>query len=146
MSATIIGPRLAEARKSRGWTLREAEQRTGVPNAHICQIETGTIKRPEPATLIPLARAYGIPLAELMAAAGHDTSNAVTEYGLLLSSGGYQIRNTAPEIEKWIRNETRRGHVYRRRVIVVEDWEEVDAPSGARCHPGSASAPVPVER
>ena len=64
-------------------------------------------------------------------------SGAVTEYGVLYSSGGYLLQNPSPEIEKiypmaarvadQIRNG---GHVYQRRVIVVEDWHEViDAPA-----------------
>ena len=60
-----LGPRLAEARRQRGWTLREAERRTGIPNAHISQLETGTIRRPELATLVPLAAAYGLSPADL---------------------------------------------------------------------------------
>ena len=58
----------------------------------------------------------------------------VTEYGLLMSSGGFLTFNTSPEVEKIyptdqkIANEIRTGgHVYRRRIAVVEDWEEVDA-------------------
>ena len=61
---------LAAARKQRGWTLRQAERHSGVPNAHISQIETGAIKRPEAATLIRLADAYDLPPAGLMAMAG----------------------------------------------------------------------------
>lgn len=59
----------------------------------------------------------------------------VAEYGQLLSSGGYQTWNTEPYIERIyplaekIANERRRGKVFRRRIIVVKDWEEVDVPS-----------------
>lgn len=58
----------------------------------------------------------------------------VTEYGQELKGGGYQTWNTEPYIEKIyplaekIKNERRHGKVYRRRIIVVEDWTEVDAP------------------
>ena len=54
------------------------------------------------------------------------------EYGILMSSGGYQIRNGRAEIERiypvadWVADEKRNGtHVFRRRVIVVEDWAEL---------------------
>ena len=63
---TEAGTRLRAARNERGWSLREAERRSGVPNAHISQIETGTIQSPELATLQPLAKAYGIQLADLV--------------------------------------------------------------------------------
>lgn len=60
---------------------------------------------------------------------------AVTEYATLMSGGGFHVRNGDPEIEEiyplaqWIPNERRfGGRVYRRRVVVVEDWEEVSEP------------------
>ena len=59
------GVRLRQERERLGWSLREAERRTGVPNAHISQIETGAIKSPELATLAPLAAAYRLSLDEL---------------------------------------------------------------------------------
>jgi hypothetical protein len=56
----------------------------------------------------------------------------IAEYGLLMSGGGYHIRSIAPQVGRifptaeWIVGQIRTGgHVYRRRVIVVEDWEEV---------------------
>ena len=54
------------------------------------------------------------------------------EYGVLMSGGGFQIRNDHPEIERifpladWIKAERRANHkVYRRVVVVVVDWVEV---------------------
>ncbi len=76
MTGHDLGSRLAEARRQRGWSLREAERRSGVPNAHISQIETGAIRRPEAATLIRLADAYGLPPADLMAMAGREAELA----------------------------------------------------------------------
>jgi len=35
------GPELRDARQRLGWSLRDAERVSGVPNAHINQIETG---------------------------------------------------------------------------------------------------------
>lgn len=56
----------------------------------------------------------------------------VTEYGLLMSDGGYQIRWGDPEVEKiyptsrWASHQIRYGcQVFRRKVIVVEDWAEI---------------------
>lgn len=58
-----------------------------------------------------------------------------TEYGVLMSGGGYHIRWDDPEAERilpiadFITCMNRDGaHVYRRRVVVVEDWEEVTKP------------------
>lgn len=64
-----------------------------------------------------------------------EAPEAVTEYGELYSGGGYLLRNPAPEIERiypvaeWIKHGRQDGgRVFRRRVIVVEDWTEVDRP------------------
>jgi hypothetical protein len=60
----------------------------------------------------------------------------VTEYGLAHKGGDWTVWNTAPHLEaawplaKRIEDYRRYqgAKVYRRRVIVVEDWAEVDAP------------------
>lgn len=55
----------------------------------------------------------------------------VVEYGERYSGGGYLARNRAPEIEaiyplaEWIEHTQRHGTVYRRTIIIVEDWAEV---------------------
>ena len=52
----------------------------------------------------------------------------ITEYATMMSGGGMHVRWDDPEVERiyplaeWI---PLGGKVYRRRVIVVEDWEEV---------------------
>jgi HTH-type transcriptional regulator, competence development regulator len=56
------GPELRDARQSLGWSLRDAERVSGVPNAHISQIETGKIRRPGLPVLAKLAAAYGRPV------------------------------------------------------------------------------------
>lgn len=61
-------------------------------------------------------------------------SEIITEYGEELTSGGYQTWNTEPYIEKIyplaekIEAHRKHGKVYRRRIIVVENWTEVDGP------------------
>lgn len=59
----------------------------------------------------------------------------LTEYGQLMTDGGFHTRNPHPEIERvypvvdWIKHGTRfGGRVFRRRVIVVEGWTEVTEP------------------
>lgn len=56
----------------------------------------------------------------------------IVEHGLLMRSGGMQVRSDDPEIEdaypleRWIPNQQKfGGKVYTRKVIVVEDWTEV---------------------
>lgn len=57
-SEPVLGEILARARKHRGLTLRQVEQRTGVSNAHLSQIERGAIRRPDPSILMKLAELY----------------------------------------------------------------------------------------
>jgi len=62
----------------------------------------------------------------------------VAEYGLLMSGGGVHIRCDDPEVERiyptrqWAGNEIRTGgHVYRRRIILIEDRVELAAEDAA---------------
>lgn len=57
----------------------------------------------------------------------------VTEHAVEMAGGGMQVRNSAPHVEKifplaeWIASEQRfGGRVWRRTVIVVDDWHEVE--------------------
>lgn len=60
----------------------------------------------------------------------------VTEYGVLMSGGGYRLLDDSPEVERVAPLAARIGaeirgngnHVFRRRVIVIEDWAEVTGP------------------
>lgn len=65
---------LAEARHALGLSLREVERRTGIRNAHLSQIETGTIARPEMALLWELSVAYGLDFGRLLALAGYESA------------------------------------------------------------------------
>ena len=63
---------------------------------------------------------------------GGETGPVVTEHAQLMSGGGYHVWNTEPYIEEIYPLAQRiehglmhGGHVFRRRVIVVEDWTEV---------------------
>ncbi|WP_154697028.1 hypothetical protein [Lentzea guizhouensis] len=61
------------------------------------------------------------------------TEATLTEHALRLASGGMQVRNPHPDIERvyplaeWIRDELQNGSkVYRRRVVVLENWTAVE--------------------
>jgi transcriptional regulator with XRE-family HTH domain len=88
---TDLGTRLKEARKEHGWSLREAERRSGVPNAHGAQVETGGIKSPGTAVLVRLSAAYGLPLAELLTLAGHVSFGEIGEDGHLEDVSGHDM-------------------------------------------------------
>ena len=107
---TEIGARLAAARDDWGWSLREAERRSGVPNAHISQIETGVIRVPGVPVLIRLAAAYGVPLSGLLALAGHASFGTLDEHGQLADSSGHDLwmisawlpRGREAEVAEWL--------------------------------------------
>jgi transcriptional regulator with XRE-family HTH domain len=66
-----LGAVLRSARAAADLSLREVERRTGLSNAHLSQIETDTIARPEMAILWELAAVYGLDFGRLLALAGH---------------------------------------------------------------------------
>ena len=107
---TDLGARLAAARKEHGWTLREAERRSGVPNAHISQLETGMIRHPGTAVLIRLATAYGIPMSALLALAGHASFGTLDGHGHLEDASGHDLwmisawlpRGREGEVAEWM--------------------------------------------
>lgn len=68
-------------------------------------------------------------LAEAARVDGQDT----TEHAQRFSGGSMLVRNPHPDIERiypvadWIRDEQRNGgKIYRRRIVVLEDWTEVE--------------------
>ena len=66
---------LREARKRKGWSLREAAEVTGIHNAHLSQLETGNINQPGEALLWALADAYQLDYMRLLRLAGHTTKD-----------------------------------------------------------------------
>jgi HTH-type transcriptional regulator, competence development regulator len=71
---TPLGDLLQKERNKRNLTLREVEQKTGIHNAHLSQIEKGSIARPAPNMLFTLAALYELPYEKLMQLAGHFTT------------------------------------------------------------------------
>lgn len=79
-----------------------------------------------------LARALSQNLAEARRGAKPHLP-PVVEHAIRMTSGAMQVRADFPDLERifplaeWIRSEQRGGgKVYRRVVVVVEDWEEVE--------------------
>jgi len=68
-----LGDVLRRARQHRGYSLRQVEQRTGVLNAHLSQIERGQIRRPDAALLWRLSELYALNYDLLAHWAGHTT-------------------------------------------------------------------------
>jgi transcriptional regulator with XRE-family HTH domain len=64
---TAVGPRLRELRRRRGVTLADLSATTGISESTLSRLESGA-RRPNLELLLPLARAYGVPLDELVGA------------------------------------------------------------------------------
>jgi transcriptional regulator with XRE-family HTH domain len=60
-----LAKKLRVLRAERGWTLREAAERTGVDKGTLSMLERG-IRHPHDITLARLARGYGVPAVELL--------------------------------------------------------------------------------
>lgn len=71
-----LGSVLKAARLRQGLSLRAVERETGINNAHLSQIENGTITRPEMAMLWELASLYGIDYTKLLRVAGYANGSA----------------------------------------------------------------------
>jgi transcriptional regulator with XRE-family HTH domain len=62
---------LVRKRAEKRLSLRQVQAATGIQNAHLSQIETGAIRKPELAVLWDLAQAYDVDYRDLMSKAGY---------------------------------------------------------------------------
>jgi transcriptional regulator with XRE-family HTH domain len=62
-----VGPRLRALRRERGTTLARLSEETGISSSTLSRLESGK-RRPSLELLLPLARAHGVPLDELVGA------------------------------------------------------------------------------
>ncbi len=60
-----VGPRLKQLRQGRGITLSDLSKETGISTSTLSRLEVG-LRRPTLEQLLPLARAYGVTLDELV--------------------------------------------------------------------------------
>jgi transcriptional regulator with XRE-family HTH domain len=65
---------LRARRKDLSLTLRDVEQKTGLSNAYLSQVENGKIAQPSPSSLSKIAEAYNLSFGRLMELAGHPTA------------------------------------------------------------------------
>jgi transcriptional regulator with XRE-family HTH domain len=64
---TAVGPRLRALRQARGTTLARLAETTGISTSTLSRLESGQ-RRPTLELLLPLSRAHGVPLDELVGA------------------------------------------------------------------------------
>jgi len=70
-----FGPYLRQLRKQRGLTLKQVEKAARVSNSFLSQVERGVRNPPRPDILNRLAAVYGVPVQDLLEAAGFITGN-----------------------------------------------------------------------
>lgn len=66
-----LGQIFRHARRHRGWSLRDVQRRTGIPNPHISQIERGQIRQPEAKALWALSELYSLDFTKIAIWSGH---------------------------------------------------------------------------
>jgi transcriptional regulator with XRE-family HTH domain len=112
---TAVGKYLRAIREAAGLTLRAVEEKTGVSNAFLSQIESGRVRQPSPVVLHKLADAYGVPYGTLMEKAGYPVPSAAKDAPL--SAGPFQRFGRLTEEEEdslleylaFIRSRNQRG-------------------------------------
>ena len=67
---SAVGPRLRALRRQRDITLAALAEATGISVSTLSRLESGQ-RRPTLELLLPLARAYGVPLDDLVGAPPH---------------------------------------------------------------------------
>lgn len=73
-----LGSYLKSLRKARALSLRDVEERSGISNAFLSQLESGKVKRPSPVVLYKLAELYRASYETLMELAGYPVPNGQT--------------------------------------------------------------------
>lgn len=65
-SSELLGKRIAELRRDRGWTQKELAERAGITPTYVSEIENGRTKNVGSSTLLDLAEALGASLDYLL--------------------------------------------------------------------------------
>jgi len=93
-----LGDYLKRIRKERNLTLRCVEEKTGISNAYLSQLENKKISSPSPTILRKIADLYGISYSQLMELTGYPVDALSTNRVLFRTSG--KVEEVTPEEEK----------------------------------------------
>jgi HTH-type transcriptional regulator, competence development regulator len=93
-----LGELLRKARKEKGLTLRAVEQKTGISNAYLSQLENMKISSPSPTILRKLADSYEISYSQLLELTGYPTEEP--NKNRLLFRTSKRLEEISPEEEK----------------------------------------------
>jgi transcriptional regulator with XRE-family HTH domain len=67
MGEMLLGDRLKDLRLRRKWSLEEVARRAGVDKSHVWKLEQGQFSHPRPETLAKIAKAFEMPVKDLIA-------------------------------------------------------------------------------
>ncbi|NVM53156.1 MAG: helix-turn-helix transcriptional regulator [Candidatus Helarchaeota archaeon] len=96
-----LGHCLRQQRKKRNLTLRSVEEKTGISNAYLSQLENNKISRPSPSVLHKLADCYQVSYEFLMNLAGYPVPEAnKKDIRIRLNRLGSMIDDLTPEEEE----------------------------------------------
>jgi transcriptional regulator with XRE-family HTH domain len=98
----MLGSCLKRSRKETGLTLRDVEEKTGISNAYLSQLENQRIANPSPQILHKLADCYDISYEHLMELAGYPVEVSNKKRVLFRASG--KSEEITPEEEKELLN------------------------------------------
>lgn len=79
---SVIGKRIQALRKSRGWSLNELSERSGVAKSYLSMIERDKQQNPSIQVLEKLSHVFQIPLVELLPVDVVSTVDSENPYGL----------------------------------------------------------------
>jgi transcriptional regulator with XRE-family HTH domain len=80
-AAGLLGRTVRAAREEQRLSLRELAARTGIPNPHLSQIETGVIAKPLPGLILKLAAGLGLDPQPLLSCTHPEVGELVDRLG-----------------------------------------------------------------
>lgn len=78
MKKITLGSYLSALRDANAFSLRGVQEKSGISNAFLSQLESGKVKQPSPVVLYKLAELYGVPYETLMERAGYPVPEGQT--------------------------------------------------------------------
>jgi HTH-type transcriptional regulator, competence development regulator len=93
---TELGELLSKARDKKRLSLRDVERETGIHNAHLSQIEKGTIERPDPNILWSLSVLYELDFRRLLRLGGHVDKDTGGRKRSLLGTALHALGDLSP--------------------------------------------------
>jgi Zn-dependent peptidase ImmA (M78 family)/transcriptional regulator with XRE-family HTH domain len=102
INPTVIGERLADARRTRGLTQQQAAEELGVARTTITAMEKGD-RRPRASELIKLAHLYGRPVHEFVRAETESKPNFVMQFRAVRGAEGADANADIQRFEEFCR-------------------------------------------